>query len=307
MTNTHISISGTEPYGCSFYNSFVALYSFVGYEVEKLYNFRFSSAIDNIIGYQCKILFKTTKFFHTLYMVITEEMDYGSAASLIRMIADTLASYNLIYHQVDEEQKALRHYLFLLDGFSLRKKYFDTHLLKFDGRISEEEYISLKKRIDISKDNTAMAISVCLAKIRELILYNSQKENVEALISKHNWQYIDINKPKGHYKWEQLYEKIDSNKDFGEMISFMSQFVHGLSISNLEFEDDSTEFEPFLSYGIILMGILQNYVETDFDLTRYQLTDGILKSRHYEVYLSTLSKEKRNEIIEMLKGNQYDK
>lgn len=301
MQISHINIKGMEAYNGSYNDSFVAVYSLLAYEAEQLYRHFPTSNINDIKGYQCKILHKCATFFHTLFIVIEEGHDYYSAGTLIRMIADTLTSYNLIYHENNEDIKALRHYLFILDGLAQRKKYFDSHDLQYDGNISDEEYKVLQKQLQFSKANTLEAINVCKDTICKLGIYKTNKENIDILIQKSNWQFIDIERPKGHYKWEQLYTKINAKRAFTDMVIFMSQFVHGLSMSNLTMENDPKEFEPLIAFSISLMGETKDFIENDFGLTVKELLDGILNSRHFLEYFASMSESKQEECLALMR------
>lgn len=82
----------------------------MAYQTEFLSKLFPSSEVDKLKGYQCKILHKCAHSFHTLYSVIVDEHDYYAAGTIIRMLTDNLASYNLIYHEKDETLKHLHHY-----------------------------------------------------------------------------------------------------------------------------------------------------------------------------------------------------
>lgn len=303
--NSHISIKGMEAYGSSYFNSFVALYSLMAYQTELLSKLYPSSEIDNIKGYQCKILQKCAHSFHTLYFVIANEHDYYAAGTIIRMLTDNLASYNLIYHEIDENLKILRHYLFILDGLAQRKKFLDNHKMKYDGNISKEEYGALEKQVSSSKVNTIGAIDFCEMAIRRLSFYESQKDNIETLMVKKNWQFIELSKPKGHYKWEQLYRNLSDKKAFSDMAAYLSQFVHGLSLSNLTMDNTPSVFEPLLGFGIKLMGYAQKFIERDFGLNRHELYKDFLKSSYFNNYFAASSEEKKKEMSHLLRAENY--
>lgn len=298
--NSHITIKGMEAYDGSYYNSYVAIFCVLAFQCERLTKLFPSNSIENMKGYQCMILNKCKNSFHTLLTVIAEEQDYYAAGTITRMITDNLASYNLIYHEGDETLKHLRHYLFIMDGLAQRKKYLCNHELKYDGIISKDEYEALEKQVTASKENTYGAIEFCERGIRNLSLYKTHKDNIESLINKQNWQFIDISRPNGHYKWEQLYEKISDKRAFTDMTVYFSQFVHGLSISNLKIDKTPSDFEPLLGFGINLMGYARQYIENDFGLSRQELSKGFLNSPYFKEYLAVSSDERKKEYYKML-------
>lgn len=277
----------------------------MAYQTELLLKIYPSNRIDDLKGYQCKILHKCACSFHTLLTVIAVEHDYYAASTLIRMLTDNLASYNLIYHEKDNDIKLLRHYLFILDGLAQRKKFFCSHELKYDGKISKDEFDALEKQVKSSKDNTFGAIEFCDKAIRQLPIYETQKVNIDFLIDKQNWQFIDISKPKGHYKWELLYEKLCDKNAFTDMAAYLSQFVHGLSLSNLTMDNTPSDFEPLLCFGIKLMGYVLQFIESDFGLRRIDLYNNFFKSHYFFDYFSALSEKNRNEMLSLLRTNKY--
>lgn len=291
-----------KSYNESYYDSYAAIYSLLAFETEQLKRHYPSSNIEKIDDYKTNILHKCAIFFHTLFYVVVEAHDYYSAGTLIRMIADTLSSYNLIYHDSDKETTCLRHYLFILDGLCQRKKYFDCHQMNYDNTISMEVYKRLELQVSSSKENTLNAIDICKSQITKLDIYKAQKENVDMLIEKRNWQFIDVSRPKGHYKWEQLYPMLDNKKAFSDMITFLSQFVHGLSISNLTIDNSLQDFEPLLAYGITLMSKTMAFIKNDFELSRNDLFSGFLNSPHFSDYFSVSSENKKDEILRRLRS-----
>ena len=71
-----IKVPELESFDFDFKNTYVAIYSMLG--------------------------------FHTLYSTLTECRDYVSSATLIRMIADSLAAYMTIYHEPDDEEMKVK-------------------------------------------------------------------------------------------------------------------------------------------------------------------------------------------------------
>lgn len=298
--NSHISIKGMAAYGGSYYNSFVALYSLMAYQTELLSRLFPLSEVDNMKGYQSKILRKCAHSFHTLYSVIVDEHDYYAAGTIIRMLTDNLASYNLIYHEKDVTLKHLRHYLFILDGLAQRKKLLGNHEMKYDGNISKVEYDALENQVRAAKENALGAMEFCKKAIRHLPIWESQKDAVEVLIDKQNWQFIDVAKSKGHYKWEQLYGMLSDKKAFTDMTVYLSQFVHGLSLSNLTMDNTPAEFEPLVGFGISLIGYALKFIGNDFGLSRYDLYKDFTSSPYFNIYYAASSEEEKKKFYERI-------
>jgi hypothetical protein len=295
-----IHIPELNAFNGSYYDSYKAFYSIVSYEVLRL-NEKFNSrAINDIVGYQVGILMKVMRSFYSLITVIEDCKDYISAASIIRMIADNIASFHLIYHEKNEDEMLLRHYLFILDGFDKRLKEMENHKLEHNGSINDEDFDALKKQVEEAIVNTKQGIQYCNSAIQNLNIYSQHKEFIDILIEKGNWKYSDLEKPKKQKTWNEMYDFIDERKSTSDTFSFLSNFVHGLSISNLTINGDDDDFEPLIGHGIFLMGKINEIANNDFNVDRDFLTDGFLTSDWGRSYFSYYSKERLQEIIKIL-------
>ena len=300
-----MKIKELDKFNGSYHDFFCAIYSMVGYETEQLYKRYHSDAINDIKSYQSRILHKTVKTIFTLYKVISDLQDYNSAGALIRVIADTLSSYNLIYNESNEETKMLRHYLFILDGLSKREKQLSKHKPKYDGNISVEDYNALLYKIASTYDNTIKGIDFCKEQISHLDLYKKNRECIETYVKNGNWQFSRLDKPNGHYQWSEIYKKLFDNDIFTDVFGFLSQYVHGLSISNIITElDDCELYEPYYSYGIVILGKVRNFIETDFGMSREELINGFEKSEFCKDYILCLSENEKRKILEMFSNSK---
>jgi len=173
----------------------------------------------------------------------------------------------------------LRHFLFVLDGLSEREIQFSKHKSKFDGKNSVNEHNALCNKVVNAYDNTIKSIDFCKEQISHLELYKSQCEFVKKLINNRNWKFYGFDNPTKRYNWPEMYKKLDSNNTLSDIFTYHSQFVHGLSISNLIIElDDNGLDEVYYSYGSILLDKVMNFIETDFGMSREELRNGYVKS-----------------------------
>lgn len=295
-----IHIPELNAFNGSYFDSYKASYSIVSYEVLRLNEEFNSRAINDIVGYQVGILMKVMRSFYSLITVIEDCKDYISAASIIRMIADNIASFHLIYHEKNQDEMLLRHYLFILDGFDKRLKEMENHKLEHSGSINNEDFDALKKQVEEAIANTKQGIQYCNSAIQNLNIYPKHKDFIDILIEKCNWKYSDLEKPKKQKTWNEMYNFIDERMSTSDTFSFLSNFVHGLSISNLTINGDDDDFEPLIGYGIFLMGKINEIANNDFNVDRDYLTDGFLTSDWGRSYFSYYSKERLQEIINIL-------
>lgn len=86
-------------------------------------------------------------------------------------------------------------------------------------------------------------------------------------MSKHNWKFKsldksakNINNKDNAYTWNKMYEVLGI-KNYA-VFSFLSESVHGLSTSNLFFENEKDIFEPIYGISAILLDKLNSFIKT---------------------------------------------
>lgn len=301
-----IHIPELNAFNDSYFDSYKAMYCMISYEVLKL-NEKFQSrAINDIPGYQIGILMKIMRCFHSFMTVVENSKDYNTAASIIRIIADTIASFLLIYHDNSKDERLLRHYLFILDGCVNRLKELENRELKNNGSITNEEFNALKTQVQNAIMDTKKIKHYCVHTIFNLPIYTKNKDTIDIFVKDCNWKYSDIKQPKKKIDWNTMYQFIDTKKSMTDMISFLSHYVHGLSISNLIIDCNDDDFEPLISYGILLMGKIHEIANNDYGVDRSNLMDGFLDSEYGKDFLSYYSPHKLQELICILNEGKKD-
>ena len=298
-----IKIPELESFGFDFKNTYIAIYSMLGYEMERLSQSHLSRAVNDIYGYRILMLTRMTKSFHTLYSTLAECHDYVSSSTLIRMLADSLAAYLTIYHEQDDEEMKLRHFLYVIDGTKLRLDYLEKSMQILKGRassMSDNEHISILRESENSVNKCRNLLKSCTDVIKFMPVYKLYKNEIDILIQNRNWQYQSLSRPKIKQHWADMYLRIDNREIVKGMFSFLSQYAHGLSVSNLILESDMEAFYPLYSYGIVLMGKVKEIVENDFNMDRHELLDGFMQSDFFEGYFGSMSDAKRQEMIDLL-------
>lgn len=219
---------------------------------------------DDIPSFTVTFARKLVRSFLTFYSV-SDMGDYVSTKALLRMLADNVAVFKLIYGCPDECEKEFRHYLYILDGVQSRLKALSKPYKRND-RISEEDYETLIQRISMASRSDENAIAFCRKKLLEHPYSQAFKDTAGEIISKKNWKYKRI-EGKGNsnkYSWPELYSAIHSSESASEYLSFLSQYVHGLCFSNLQNSDESESADLDLTIGFFLAGTLLNQVEDIF-------------------------------------------
>ena len=296
-----LTIPEFDTFNGSYMDSLKATLCLISYQALRLNEKYPNSAIDDLTGYRVAILLKILRCFHSFIKVVDEVKDYITGASILRIIADNLASFILIYHDGNEEQMKLRHFLFILDGLNSRLKGFNRHEIIKTEYITDTEFQALKKQIEDSIDNTKEGMNFCLERIHSMPLYRQHKKSIDTLIAQgYNWKFKNIDSPKNNLSWQKMYEMIDTKKSMTDMLSFFSQYVHGLSISNLTIDTSDETFEPLIGFAIALLGKVNTIINNDFGVYKLLLLKGFMQSDYGTEYLSYYSTSKLNEFINIL-------
>lgn len=210
-----------------------------------------SASVAEIPGYALEFCRKVLVQVTTLVGVARERKDYNTTCSLIRMLADNVAILNLVYCCREDEERILRHLLYVLDGVTDRYALLESKKPKFDGKIQRDVFDALVAQVEGARENAKGCIEYCKNTIRKKPDYPQYQQAIETLIQNRNWKYRNINTPKNSYSWKEMYSMLEI-KSGNEMFPYLSQYVHGLSISNIALNDED-DFEAPLSFAFCLI------------------------------------------------------
>lgn len=233
------------------------------------------SSLSNTIGptsdidirtYPLVVVAELTKMFSTLWNVINIDEDYFVSNIIIRSIADNISSLLLIYDQNDGDIRFLRHSLFLLDGICNRLSNLIKPIKNED--VSEEEYLSSINQQENFKNNLHGAKEHILNQIKNLDIYQTHKENIDILIKNHfNWKFKNfevtankINDKNNTYKWKNMYELLNMKELEKFFSSYQSDYVHGLSMSNVYIETNEQNMGVLICFAVALLGRIDKFL-----------------------------------------------
>lgn len=210
-------------------------------------------SISDMPGYVLEFCHKVIIQTSTLNGISRDRKDYNTLCALVRILADNIAILNLVYCAIDDEERILRHLLYVLDGINARLNMLDGRPLEYNGTIPRETYEALCSQVLGAKDNAERCIRYCETTIRKSPHYPAKKDVFEILIQNKNWKFKTIEKPKPRdaYTWKEMYG-MTGVKLADEMFPFLSQFVHGLSVSNIALSDKD-DFDAPLSFAYCLL------------------------------------------------------
>ena len=222
-------------------------------------------SVDHIPAYVLEFCNKVLLQAKTIVKVSREREDYNTLCALVRILADNIATLNFVYDCQDDEERALRHFLYVIDGVTVRHRLLMGHPMKYDGKIPKETYDALEKQVEGAKDNTERCIRFCTNAIKRLPVYAMNGAMIDDLIKNGNWKFKTIDKPQPRqgYTWKELYGMLHI-KTGDEMFPYLSQYVHGLSVSNIVL-NDKDDFDAPLSFAVCLAGWLLNYLRKVYE------------------------------------------
>lgn len=217
-----------------------------------------STSVSDMPGYCLEFCRKVLIQADSLVDVAKKREDYCTVCSLVRMLADNIATINLVYCRQDDDERILRHLLYVLDGIHVRHRLLNEREVKYDGKIPKETFEALHLQVEDAKRNAEGCIKYCVDTIKKSPYYTSSQTDLEELISRRNWKFKCISKPKEAYSWKEMYAMLEI-KTADEMFPYLSQYVHGLSVSNISL-NDVDDFDAPLSFAICLLGWLLNFL-----------------------------------------------
>lgn len=223
-----------------------------------------SVSINDIGGYVRQICSKIVKMSKTLEVVAGQEHDYVVSNCVIRSIADNVASLFFVYNR-EEEEMIFRHLLFVMDGLDARLQMKLRKPLVKDSHISQEEFDALKQQVEEAIENEKGCIAFCENTIRKLPYYKKHSGCCNTLIEKRNWKYEKIECPKKSISWDRMYSMLDLKGD--DIFSYLSQYVHGLSVSNIIVPYNEDDFQPVWTFGVVLIGRLREFMEKFYGIS----------------------------------------
>lgn len=255
---TKISIPELDSIGITSAELLSMLNEMYGLYLEKIEEKYPSNSINDIGGYVQQICSKIVKMSMTLEVVAGQEHDYVVSNCIIRSIADNVASLFFVYNR-EEEEMIFRHFLFVMDGLDTRLQMKLKKPLVKDNHISQDEFDALKQQVEGAIENEKGGIAFCEDAIRQLPYYERHSANCEILIGRRNWKYEDIENTKKSASWGRMYSMLDIKGD--DIFSYLSQYVHGLSGSNIIVPYNEEDFQPIWTFGVVLIGKLREFME----------------------------------------------
>jgi len=291
-------IDGTQEFGYNPINRFE--YSFHMYmnTVKRLTSLYQYASVQNLKGYVAHFCYLRLKSFDTLIKVVVEHKDNVSANCLLRMLGDSVAVFRLIYGEKDKDLLLLRHALYVIDGCERNMAVLPEKAIS-EGCLPDEEQEEANKQIRFNREHRQRLMREAQEILDHSTLQNRDKAAFDKIIEDRNWKFKEFKsyKKKGcnQYKWQELYDLIDECKYF-VLLSYISQFAHGLSMSNLVIQIDESNMSGIVAEAVGLIDRLHDYT-LDFFADDYQyILEGLLDPEMRDKILSYFDDQHRPDV-----------
>lgn len=227
-------------------------------------------------GYVAHFCYIRLMSFDTLMKVVEMHHDHVSAKCILRMLADCIAVFRLVYLEPDENIRLLRHSLYVIEGCEKNLEILPEELDMNEGAVPEIELEYYKQGIRGDRDHRKRL----MAEANELLDNSPLKGKDEAafnkIVEKRNWKFKSFEVSTKSYSWADLYKMIDR---IGKQnpFSFLSQYVHGLSMSNLVIINKAADRNALLLEGIGLLETMIDYMLLFFKDEQYDIFQVFLE------------------------------
>lgn len=273
-------IDGTQDFGYSTINRYLYSLYFYANTVNRICSiYNRNAPIDNIEGYAAQFCYIRLKSFDTYLKVIVEHKDYVTANCILRMLADSVAVFRLVYMEPNENLRLLRHCLYVLDGCEKSLEVLPEE--KFNkGSILDVELEELDRQVKLNREHRMGMMREIQEMLDESPLKEIDKAAFDKIVQDKNWKFKEFkvykNPKDNQYRWNELYDIIGKCKVF-DLMSYISQYAHGLSMSNLNVKIDENVFDGLIGEGVGLLDIMTVYLLKFFSKDKRYIYAGLLE------------------------------
>ena len=297
-------IDGTQEFGYNPINRFE--YSFHMYmnTVKRLTSLYQYASVQYLKGYVAHFCYLRLKSFDTLIKVVVEHKDYVSANCLLRMLGDSVAVFRLIYGEKDKDFLLLRHALYVIDGCERNMAVLPEKDIS-EGALPDNELEEANRQIRYSREHRQRLMREAQEILNQSTLPQRDKAAFDKIVEERNWKFKEFTfyKKKGsnQYKWQELYDLIGECKYY-DLLSYISQYAHGLSMSNLVIQMDENNMNGIVAEAVGLIDRLHDYT-LDFFTEEYQyILEGLLDPEMRDKILSYFDEQHRPDVVSWNQG-----
>ena len=291
-------IDGTEEFGYITINRF--LYSFYMYmnTVKRLTNLYNYANVQFLKGYVAHFCYLRLMSFDTLIKVVLNNKDYLSSNCILRMLGDSVAVFRLIYMEPDKNLLVLRHSLYVIDGCERNLEVLPENNVN-EGCLSAEELSKSKEETRLNREHRQRLIREAQMMIADSPLKQKDREAFDRIVEDRNWKFKEFKNYKkigsNQYKWQDLYKLLDYCEGF-DLLSYISQYAHGLSMSNLVMPMNEGNVNGIVGEALGLIKRLHKYTLAFFPEEQLYILEGLLEPEMRDKILKCYDEQHRPSI-----------
>jgi hypothetical protein len=213
------------------------------------------------------------------------------------MLGDCVAVFRLVYMEPDKDLLILRHSLYVIDGCEHNLKVLPEET-ENDDSLPEEEFKQSQEAINYNRKHRQRLIRKAQEMLDTSPLNQINKAAFDRIVEDRNWKFKDFKeckKEKNQYKLSELYELIDCCKGFN-LLSYISQYVHGLSMSNLVMELDEQNINGVVGEALGLIKKLHKYTLAFYPEEQRYILEGLLEPDMRDKILACYDKKHRPDV-----------
>ena len=239
-------------------------YNSTAVKVFSLAAFYHSTNVFDINSYQCRYLSRLLYSIESFIMIVEHNCDLSGATTLARMIIDSTVAFHYLYDTNDEQQRLLRHCLYITDGLNAKdklRKRIETGLRQ-QSLEQTKKITAIIQKSDKNKEETIQK-SLCL-------LANHPFKRIdpvlfEKLVRSGEWAFCQFpstlkNGQFKHKKWSTLYQEMGEDRIAPDIASFYSQFVHSLAFSNNKSNPVESDFKDPMTEVMQMLRLLEDFL-----------------------------------------------
>lgn len=229
-----------------------------------------SNSIEDTKHYQTNIIEKIVRMFHSLELLTKNTIDEVSARCVLRGILDSITTYCFIYQRTDKKEILFRHYLYALDGWKVYNESVLAISEKNDFCYLEEHFCNY-------------AIKQIEDKLHLHPFYTQDRSAANEIILSARWNYESLQNPRS-IKYGEMYSLVGFNSSLTKYFQgYLSQFVHGLSLSN---KNTNSEILKTVMYESIIFA--DKFVQTIYQTFHSkEIINHFLCSDTFQNFLSS--------------------
>lgn len=280
MSN-RLHIDGTQNFGYNPIKRF--LYSFYIFHntVKRVCDLYHYASVQDLKGYVAHFLYIRYKSFETLLKVTVELKDYVTACCILRMLGDCVSIFHLIYCEPDKDLLLLRHALYVIDGCERNLEVLTEEGVN-KGCLPDDEYEEERKGVLFNREHRQRLMREAQEILDNSSLKERDRKAFERIVEDRNWKFKEFkvyNKnsiKSNQYQWKEMYERIDRCQYF-DILSYISQYAHGLSMSNLVTQMNERNLNSILCEALVLLERLNSYTLGFFVEEKQYILEGLLE------------------------------